>query len=131
MANQEHLDILMQGVEVWNRWREEQHHQGIRSDRSFFHSYFSEVDLTGADLCEADFNKTYISDTVFRDVDLSEAKRLDTVKHQRPSTIGIDTIIRSRGNIPEIFLRGAGVPQSIIEQIPALVGSLKPIDYYT
>jgi uncharacterized protein YjbI with pentapeptide repeats len=23
MANQEHLDILKQGVEVWNEWREE------------------------------------------------------------------------------------------------------------
>ena len=23
MANQEHLDILKQGVEVWNKWRKE------------------------------------------------------------------------------------------------------------
>ena len=24
MANQEHLDLLKQGVKVWNQWREEQ-----------------------------------------------------------------------------------------------------------
>jgi hypothetical protein len=23
MANQEHLEILHQGVEIWNKWREE------------------------------------------------------------------------------------------------------------
>ena len=34
MANPEHLDILKQGVEVWNKWREE--NDGII------------VDLTGA-----------------------------------------------------------------------------------
>src|SRR5438270_10413515 len=57
-------------------------------------------------------------------------KGLETVVHDGPSSIGIDTIIRSHGKIPEIFLRKAGVPQSIIKQIPALIGSLKPIDYY-
>jgi hypothetical protein len=58
-------------------------------------------------------------------------KGLETVKHERPSTIGIDTIVLSQGKIPEIFLRKAGVPNSIIEQIPTLIGSLKPIDYYS
>jgi len=53
------------------------------------------------------------------------------VNHEEPSTIGIDTIIRSQGKIPEIFLRNAGIPDSIIEAIPALVGSLEPIDYYS
>jgi hypothetical protein len=43
----------------------------------------------------------------------------------------MDTIIHSHGKISEVFLCGAGVPQSIIEQIPALVGSLKPIDFYS
>ena len=47
------------------------------------------------------------------------------------STIGIDTIILSHGKIPEYFLHWAGVPDSIIEAIPALVGSLKPIEFYS
>jgi hypothetical protein len=62
---------------------------------------------------------------------LSIVKGLETIQHSAPSTIGIDTIILSQGHIPEIFLRGAGVPDSIIEAIPSLIGSLNPIDYYS
>lgn len=32
MANQEHLDIVKQGVEVWNQWREE--NPDVRPDLS-------------------------------------------------------------------------------------------------
>jgi len=56
---------------------------------------------------------------------------LEVVRQNGPSTIGIDTIIRSHGKIPEDFLRDAGVPDSIIEAIPSLIGSLSPIDYYS
>lgn len=44
------------------------------------------------------------------------------MKHVGPSTIGIDTIYRSKGNIPEVLLRGAGVPDTFIAQIASLVG---------
>jgi hypothetical protein len=69
--------------------------------------------------------------TVFGNVDLSTVKGLETVWHSGPSTIGIDTILRSQGKIPEVFLRGAGVPNSIIEAISVLVDSLESIDYYS
>src|SRR4249919_2693530 len=46
-----------------------------------------------------------------------------------PSSIGIDTIYRSQGNIPEAFLKGAGVPDSFLVYMRSLVG--KPIDYYS
>jgi len=58
-------------------------------------------------------------------------KGLNAVNHNGPSTIGLDTISHSQGNIPEIFLRKAGVPDSIIEAIPSLIGSLRPIDFYS
>ena len=41
MANQEHIDLLMQGVEVWNKWREE--HPEMQPD-------LREVSLRGHDL---------------------------------------------------------------------------------
>src|SRR5262249_13556325 len=34
---------------------------------------------------------------------------LETVRHEGPSTIGTDTLFRSKGNIPEAFLRGCGL----------------------
>ena len=50
-------------------------------------------------------------------------------KHVGPSRIGIDRIYKSEGKIPEVFLRGAGVPDNLIAYIASLVG--KPIEYYS
>lgn len=46
MANEEHLAILKQGVEVWNEWREE--NPDVRPDLS--QAYLRWADLSGADL---------------------------------------------------------------------------------
>jgi hypothetical protein len=62
-------------------------------------------------------------------MDLSEAKGLETVRHVGPSTIGTDTIFKSKGKIPEVFLRGAGVPEILITYLPSLV--LHPIQFYS
>jgi hypothetical protein len=70
-----------------------------------------------------------VSHTAFADVDLSVAKNLETVVHHRPSTIGIDTIYKSKGKIPEVFLRGCGVPETFIEYMRSLVVS--PIEFYS
>lgn len=69
--------------------------------------------------------------TSLGDVDLSEAKRLETVIHMAPSSIGIDTIYSSKGRIPEVFLRGAGVPEPFIENMKALVAAMEPIQFYS
>jgi hypothetical protein len=42
------------------------------------------------------------------DINLSEILGLESVTHHGPSSVGIDTIYRSKGQIPEIFLRNAG-----------------------
>ena len=88
-----------------------------------------EANLSGADLSWADLSRVVVGWTTFGNVDLSGAKGLEIVRHQGPSTIGIDTIYRSRGNIPEVFLRGAGVPDSFIEYIASLVG--RAIQFYS
>ena len=91
----------------------------------------SGANLSGADLSGANLDKAEVAWTLFTDMDLSKVEGLETVQHHGPSSIGIDTIIRSQGKIPDIFLRNAGIPNSIIEIIPSLVGSLKPIDFYS
>jgi TIR domain/Pentapeptide repeats (8 copies) len=91
--------------------------QGVK----FFHSILSQTNLSGAVLWM----------TSFENVDLRSTKGLEEVHLNSPSEISISTLIRSHGSIPESFLRKAGVPPSIIKQIPALIVSLKPPDYYT
>jgi len=73
---------------------------------------FREVDLS-----EADFTDVRLGYTVFADVDMSGVKGLDSVRHDAPSSIAIDTIYHSRGNIPESFLRGAGVSDDLIAYV--------------
>ncbi len=87
------------------------------------------ANLSGADLRKADFTAARAQDTKFADVDLSTAKGLETVEHGGPSTIGIDTIYRSGGKIPEVFLRGCGVPDEFIAYIGSMVG--RRIEFYS
>jgi len=71
----------------------------------------------------------FVNWTRFGDKDLSTVKGLDTVRHRGPSTIGIDTLFRSQGKIPEVFLRGAGVPDTFITYIASLTS--QAIQFYS
>jgi len=51
--------------------------------------------------------------------------------HHRPSTVGVDTLVKSNGKIPALFLRGCGVPDSWIEYLPSLIGALQPFHFYS
>jgi len=72
MANAEHLEILKQGVNIWNQWRDA--NRGNRPDRYKSHDGTSirpdltSADLRGMDLCGLDF-----SDAFLRHSDLSAA----------------------------------------------------------
>ena len=90
-----------------------------------------DANLTGANLAETDFSNCVALATQFGNVDLSRCRGLETVHHNGPSTIGIDTIYRSGGNIPEVFLRGAGVPEPFIAQMKSLVAAMSPIEFYS
>jgi hypothetical protein len=63
---------------------------------------------------KGDFAGAHTSRTVWANVDLREAKNLAQIVHKGPSTVGLDTIIQSAGQIPEVFLRGCGVPDEAI-----------------
>jgi hypothetical protein len=87
------------------------------------------TDLTGAKLSMADLTGANVWFTRFANVDLSEVKGLETLIHSGPSSIGIDTIYKSKGKIPHVFLRGAGVPENFIEYMDSLVGT--GIEFYS
>ncbi|HEV7858436.1 MAG TPA: toll/interleukin-1 receptor domain-containing protein [Pyrinomonadaceae bacterium] len=174
MANPEHLEILKQGVEVWNNWRDE--HPEIKPDLSnanlvkanLIHADLMDAnlssanlmdvnlvdadlsftllvsaDLSAADLSAADlvyaylnytklshtkFNDARLGYTTFADTDLRAAIGLETVKHDYPSEVGISTIYRSQGEIPEVFLRGCGVPENFITYMHSLTG--QALEFY-
>jgi uncharacterized protein YjbI with pentapeptide repeats len=77
-------------------------------------AHLSGADLFRADLHETNLHEATIGGTRLGDVDLSTARGLAMVQHWGPSTIGIDTLYLSQGNIPQVFLRGAGVPDELI-----------------
>lgn len=65
MANQEHLNILKQGVEFWNAWRQE--NPEIQPD-------LSRADLQGADLKYVDFRDTNLQEARCDEADFDKAR---------------------------------------------------------
>lgn len=98
--------------------------RAVLRDVSVSHTFFRDVEFQGTDLTHS---KMRFSTLV--ECDLSAAKGLETIRHDGPSSIGIDTIYRSGGNIPEVFLRGCGVPEDFIVFMKSLIG--KPIEFYS
>ena len=74
MANQEHLDLLKQGVEVWNQWRKE--HRRVPPDLSgadLVESALSDARLSFSNLKEAHFRQAHLHRAYFVHADLSGA----------------------------------------------------------
>lgn len=77
----------------------------------------------------ATFQNASLFYSVFANVDLSDTSGLDTIRHIGPSTIGLDTLYKSKGNLSETFLRGCGLPDTFIDCARSLAA--KCTDYYS
>ena len=84
------------------------------SNASFEAADFYEAVFHNTNLKGAKFGGSIMGYTVFQDCDIGDADGLDQVRHDAPSTIGIDTLYRSGGKIVEDFLLGAGIPESLV-----------------
>jgi len=182
MADKEHLNILKNGIKLWNEWRKR--NPNIRpslSEARLTNADFTEIDLSASDLrranfigsslrradlrkavlIEADLRRSHLADADLREanlrganlrgadvrginltgcimgwtivggIDLRVITGLETIKHEGPSMIGVDTIYLSEGNIPEIFLQGTGIPNALIASLKVAVNALRPIDFYS
>jgi hypothetical protein len=89
------------------------------------------ADLTGANLWGADLSDAEMGWTILGSMDLRHVKGLDSVRHSGPSTVGIDTIYKSAGSIPEAFLRNAGIPENFVVYMKSLVGSPGAFEFYS
>jgi hypothetical protein len=79
-------------------------------------------------MSEADLELATFHSTALGDVNLTGAKGLDSCSHAGPSIIDHQTILKS-GGLPLIFLRGCGLPESLITYYPSLL--LDPIQFYS
>jgi uncharacterized protein YjbI with pentapeptide repeats len=89
------------------------------------------VDFNSADFTDMDLSGATIGWTTFSNNNFITVKGLTTIHHSGPSTIGIDTMYKSGGRIPEIFLLGCGVPNDFITFLPSLIGAEQAIHFYS
>ena len=77
------------------------------------------ADLRGAKISKADFESSILhraiaGGSLFANCDLRSVIGLESMLHGAPSSITLDTLARSGGRIPRLFLQGAGVPEPLI-----------------
>jgi hypothetical protein len=92
------------------------------------------ADLTGADLTGADLSRAICWSTVIANIDLTAVRHLSSVRHLGPSLVGADTLFRLRGTpSPGLlrFLRGCGVPDALINELPRLLAKQGPVRYHS
>jgi uncharacterized protein YjbI with pentapeptide repeats len=94
----------------------------------------SGADLSGAHLGRADLgvrlgraNPT-VSGTIFSNTNLTKARGLDTCVHHGPSILDFSTLAQS-GPLPLSFLRGCGLPETVIQYLPSLLN--QGIQFYS
>ena len=86
------------------------------------------ANLGGADLRGANLDSAELYETIFANVDLTDAKGLESCVHRGPSTIDHRTLARS-GRLSLSFLRGCGLPDTFIDYLPSLLN--QPIQFYS
>jgi len=121
MADAEQLARIRRSVEEWNAWRAE--NSEVQVD-------LSGADLSGAKLRDANFQGAWVGgadlseavllETMLIKTSLMGAVGLDTCVHEGRSVIDYRTLIES-WPLPEVFLCGCGLPESLITYLPALL----------
>jgi uncharacterized protein YjbI with pentapeptide repeats len=87
------------------------------------------ANLSFSTLTEANMEGAKMATTILGANDLSGVNGLEDVRHSALSIVGIETIYRSNGAIPETFLRGCGVPEHFITYARSL--TTQAIDFYS
>src|SRR5260370_7860353 len=105
------------------------------TDTDLTNTNLTDADLTHAllhrtNLLNADLSRTKVGWTVFADVELSRVKGLETVKDVGPSTLGMDTVYRSKGQIPDVFLRSAGISEELLRTVRLLTDQPEHATYF-
>jgi len=112
MVNQEHLDILKQGVDEWNRWRKE--YYDLIPD-------LSQADLSGANLARVDLSRTNLNNANLNNANLVEAtlELTELVNAQLSEANLCEASLcdanLSGANLREAYIDGAGLDGTNLE----------------
>jgi len=79
----------------------------------------TQANLTEADLSGANLSQVRLLETVFGNTTLTAVQGIETCQHVGPSTLDHRTIARS-WPLPLAFLRGCGLPDTLINYLPSL-----------
>ncbi len=150
MADTGQLALLLHdGIDAWNAWRKQ--HQGIvpnledadlvKADLAGGKGIGANLyrtnlrganlfgtNLQGVNLRKADLSQAELGFTIFGDTNLSEAVGLEYCRHAGPSVVDHQTMMKS-WPLPVAFLRGCGLPETLIEYFPSIVN--QPIEFYS
>src|SRR6266571_1867271 len=108
MANQEHLDILNQGVDVWNEWREKHYELVPALDRIDL----SWRNLSKANLRQTDLSWTNLSRAQLENADLRYAGLVRT-NFQEADLSGADL---SKATLQGAFLQEASLKKAMLKE---------------
>jgi uncharacterized protein YjbI with pentapeptide repeats len=90
------------------------------SGSSFDHTDLSHANLYGTILSYGHLHETRFAHarmgwTILCHLDLRNAQGLETIEHVAPSEISVSTLFRAPHSLPDTFLRGIGIPSSLLE----------------
>ena len=86
------------------------------------------ANLQGVNLRDADLSGATVGYTIFGNANLTGARGLERCEHLGPSVVDHQTLLKS-WPLPVVFLRGCGLPETLIEYLPSLVN--EPIQFYS
>jgi hypothetical protein len=97
---------------------------------------FYQANLQGAVFLECNlfltvFRESEMGQTVFANLDLETCVGLETVKHLGRSSVAVECLYRSGGNLPIKFFKGIGLPQVLLDYLPALIEADRPIQFHS
>jgi hypothetical protein len=86
------------------------------------------ANLFGTNLTESNLTDAYLIETLFVFTNLTSTVGLETCNHIGPSIIDFRTL-QAFPPFPLAFLRGVGLPDTVIDYLPSLTG--QPIQFYS
>jgi len=94
---------------------------------------FSDVTLDRSKLIQSSLqgtilNNAQIGNSTLLNLDLSEARGLDTLVHNGSSIIDLSTMCKSKGAIPEVFLRGCGMSVEYLAALELMQREIRGIE---